>query len=298
MNYYKILGVENNASAEEIKKSFRKLSLKYHPDRNGNNPEFLEKIQEVNEAYETLGDPVKRQSYDFELKNPFMGMQGMGMQGMQGMHGMGMAFPMDNILEQLFRGFQEEGNVRIFHNGMPIHLEKPTPIIKTIEVDINIVLTGGNIPIEIERWIIEHGEKVFEKETIYLDIPKGIDDNELLILRDKGNIREKNTGDIKLFIKVNNNTKFQRNGLDLLYEKTISLKDALCGFSFDLKYINGKKYTINNQIGNIIPPQFKKIIPEMGLERNGHVGNLIISFNVQFPETLSIEIIDKIKTCL
>lgn len=290
MNYYKTLELENSATSDEIKKSYRKLSLKYHPDRNGGTDN--KKIQEINEAYETLSDPQKKQAYDFELNFSGMGMQGMGM-GMPGMHGM--PFPMDSIFEQLFFGNSDESpNIRIFHNGMQI--DKPTPIIKTVEIDMDMVLTGGNVPVEIERWIFE-GEKVFEKETIYLDIPKGIDDNELIILRDKGNIRGKTMGDIKIFIKIINTTKFQRNGLDLMYEKTISLKDALCGFSFDLKYINGKKYTINNQKGNIIPPNFKKIITNMGLERNGYVGNLIISFHVQFPENLSIENINKIE-CL
>jgi len=287
MDYYKILELENNATHEEIKKSYRKLSLKYHPDRNGGTDN--KKIQEINEAYETLGDPAKKQAYDFEIN--------FAEQGMQGMRGMHMPFPMDSIFEQLFfgRDMDDSPNIRIFHNGMQI--DKPTPIIKTVEIDMDMVLTGGNIPVEIERWIYE-GEKVFEKETIYLDIPKGIDDNELLVLREKGNVRGKMVGDIKIFIKVNNSTKFQRNGLDLLYEKTISLKDALCGFSFDLKYINGKKYTINNQKGNIIPPNFKKVISNMGLERNGYVGNLIISFHVQFPENLSIENINKMEECL
>lgn len=285
MNYYKILELENTATHDEIKKSYRKLSLKYHPDRNGGTDN--KKIQEINEAYETLSDPQKKQAYDFELN-----FSGQGIQGLHGMHGM--PFPIDSLFEQLFFGRDDESpNIRIFHNGMPMQLDKPTPIIKTIEINMEMVLTGGNVPVEIERWIFE-GEKVFEKETIYVDIPKGIDDNELIILRDKGNIRGKMTGDIKIFIKIINTTKFQRNGLDLLYEKTISLKDALCGFSFDLKYINGKKYTINNQKGNIIPPNFKKIISNMGLERNGYVGNLIISFHVQFPENLPIEIIDKI----
>ena len=285
MDYYKILELENNATHEEIKKSYRKLSLKYHPDRNGGTDN--KKIQEINEAYEILGDPAKKQAYDFEINFAEQGMQGMR----------GMPFPMDSIFEQLFfgRDLDDSPNIRIFHNGMQI--DKPTPILKTVEIEMSMVLTGGNIPVEIERWIYE-GEKVFEKETIYLDIPKGIDDNELLVLREKGNVRGKMVGDIKIFIKVNNSTKFQRNGLDLLYEKTISLKDALCGFSFDLKYINGKKYTINNQKGNIIPPNFKKIISNMGLERNGYVGNLIISFHVQFPENLSIENINKMEECL
>ena len=152
---------------------------------------------------------------------------------------------------------------------------------------------------DIERWIIENGIKVFEKETIYVDIPKGIDDNEMIILRDKGNcMNELNKGDIKLFIKVDNNTDFKRNGLDLIYEKTITLKEALCGFNFELKYVNGKTYTIHNNGGNIIIPDYNKIIPNMGLTRETHIGNLVIHFNVVFPETLKKETIDKLREIL
>ena len=74
-----------------------------------------------------------------------------------------------------------------------------------------------------------------------------------------------------------------------MYEKTITVKEALCGFTFDLKYITGKVYTINNNSGNIISHGYKKIIPKMGFSRDGHEGNLIIFFNVKFPEKLSSE---------
>jgi hypothetical protein len=183
-------------------------------------------------------------------------------------------------------------NVHIFRNGVPANfnnsMQKPIPIIKNITIDIGTVLTGVTMPVEIERWIIENGNKVFEKETIYVDVPKGIDDNEIIILSEKGNVLSDNCkGDIKLFIKVENKTEFERNGLDLTIEKTISLKDALCGFNFEIKYINGKTYTLNNNSGNIIPDRYKKIIPNMGLVREGHVGNLIIIFNIDFPTTLS-----------
>jgi DnaJ-class molecular chaperone len=291
MNFYSLLEINEDASIDDIKKSYRRLSLKYHPDRNKNNPDFVKKFQEINEAYETLSDVRKREMYDCEQR---------GELGLDGFNFGGFGFPM----EQMFEMFERDGpNIRIFHNGMPIHiqktLEKPIAIMKTVTIDIEKVLTGGNIPIEIERWTVDNGLKLFEKETIYLDIPKGIDDNEIIILRERGNIsKEKIAGDIKIFIKINNDTDYQRNGLDLIYTKMITLKDALCGFSFDLKYINGKKYTINNNMGNIITPNFKKIIPKMGLERDGHVGNLIIIFQIQFPEKLSEEMITKIKTCL
>ena len=320
-SFYKILGVNEKSTKDEIKKAFRTLSMKHHPDKNNGNPESTKKFQKITEAYETLGDEQKREEYDMINKNPFLrmghqfggggmgGMEGMevpideifsvffggmpfgmqGMQGMQGMHGI--------------HGMPPGSNIRAFRNGMPVNfnesLQKPSPIIKNISICIGSVLTGINMPVEVERWIIENGNKVFEKETIYIDIPKGIDDNEIIILREKGNIVNDNCkGDIKLFIKVENNTEFIRNGLDLTIEKSISLKDALCGFNFELRFINGKTYTLNNNSGNIISDKYKKIIPNMGLVREGHTGNLNIIFNIIFPKTLSEDKIDKLKEIL
>ena len=76
------------------------------------------------------------------------------------------------------------------------------------------------------------------------------------------------------------------------------MKEALCGFSFDLKYINGKSYTINNNSGNIITPGYKKVIPNMGLKRDDHVGNLIIIFEVEFPNKLTAETMQTLREVL
>lgn len=182
-----------------------------------------------------------------------------------------------------------------FQQGM----NKPIPIMKALQINMEQVFNGASVPIEIERWILENGNKVFEKETIYIDIPAGIDENEMIILRERGNvISEQCKGDIKLNILIQNNTPYKRAGLDLILEKTISLKDALCGFSFELKYLNGKSYTLNNNRGNIVPSEYKKIYPEMGLKRGEHKGNMIINFHVEFPEKLTDEQIDKIKEIL
>ena len=91
---------------------------------------------------------------------------------------------------------------------------------------------------------------------------------------------------------------FKRSGLDLTLEKNIPLKDALCGFSFEIKYINGKSYTLNNNKGNIIPPEYKKIYPNMGLKRGDHAGNLIIHFHIDFPEKLTDEQIKSLSEVL
>jgi DnaJ family protein A protein 2 len=161
------------------------------------------------------------------------------------------------------------------------------------------VLSGTTVPIDIERWIVEKGIKVFEKETLYISIPKGIDENEMIVIENKGNsINETCKGDVKVFIKIINNTEFERIGLDLQIKRTISLKEALCGFKFELKYINGKSYTLNNNSGNIITPDYKKILPNMGLTRDTHVGDLIIQFNVEFPKSLTEETMNKLKEIL
>ena len=70
-DYYSIFGLRPDSSAEEIKKVYRKLAMQYHPDRNGGNPESEERLKEINEAYQILGDEKKRRRYDLQYRQPF-----------------------------------------------------------------------------------------------------------------------------------------------------------------------------------------------------------------------------------
>jgi DnaJ family protein B protein 4 len=314
-NFYNILGVEEKATKDEIKKAYRGLQMKWHPDKNQGSDESKKMSEKINGAYEILGDDEKRVEYDNSRNNPFSRMNSHG--------GGGMEVPMDDIFNMFFGGMPGMGGfpgmqpmggmggfpgmppgakIHIF-NGGPMGFQqaisKPVPIMKTIEINMAQVLTGASIPLEIERWIIENGIKVHEKETIYVSIPQGVDDNELLILRDKGNVLNENVkGDVKIFVKIKNESAFKRAGLDLVLEKKISLKESLCGFTFEINYINGKSYTLNNNKGNIIPPEYKKIYPGMGLTRGEHKGNMIIHFHIDFPEKLSEEQITKLSEAL
>ena len=292
-SFYSILGVDESSSQDEIKKAYRKLSLVWHPDRNSE-PEANGKFQKINEAYETLGEEQKRAEYDASRRNPFS-------RGGMPPGGGFMPTEMDNIFHAFFGaggnipGFGGHFNVFNGGPGSPMHfvqqgLQKPTPIIKNVTVTIDQVFNGVTLPLEIDRWLVEGNTKVVERETIYVTIPKGIDDGEILLLREKGNvINEKVKGDIKIFIKVEPSQLYQRRGLDLLMTQRISLKDALCGLNMELKHINGKVYTLNNTAGTIIQPEYKKVIPNMGLTRDDHVGSLVLSFVIDFPPNLTPE---------
>ena len=323
-SFYKVLGIDEKASKDEIKKSYRSLQMKFHPDRNNSSQDAIIMTQKLNEAYETLGDDEKRQEYDATRNNPFlrggtnvdvqmddiinMMFGGMGIPGMP--MGMGsMQMPMGGMqmggLHSMQMGGMQMGGlppgtkIHFFQGGNPMNfqqLQKPQSINKNITIKLSQVLTGATIPLEIERWLMENGMKLFETETIYVTVPKGVDDGEMVLLKDKGNVINENCkGDIKIFVKIENDSIFRRAGLDLVLEKKITLKEALCGFSFEINYINGKSYTLNNNVGNIIPHGFKKVLPNMGLERDQHKGNLVVEFNVQFPEKLSEPIITSLK---
>ena len=305
-NYYTILGVNEKSTKDEIKKAYRGLQMKYHPDRNQGNQDCINMTQKINEAYETLSDEQKRSEYDVIRNNPFMKMGSNGNMNMN-MNMNNANVPLNDIFNMMFGG----GNLHNIPNGAKVHifhggnmnvqnaLNKPVPLMKSLQINMSQVFTGVSLPLEVERWTMENNTKVFEKETIYVDIPPGIDNNEMIVLRDKGNIISENCkGDVKVNILVQNNTAFKRSGLDLILDKKITLKDALCGFTFNLDYINGKNYTLNNNKGSIVPPEYKKMYPGMGLKRGEHKGNMIIQFHVEFPEKLSIEQIDKLSEIL
>jgi DnaJ-class molecular chaperone len=303
-NLYETLGIDKNATQEEIKKVYRKLSLEFHPDRNNGSDESTEKFKKISNAYETLGDEDKRKIYDMRDNN-FNNKGGIGIDPTE----------LFNIFSQnIFSKMGQHMNMRDdsgshgpipngpgFFNveGLRHSLNKPMPIMKNLEITLTKAYVGCTLPLEITRWVNENGIKREETETMYINIPKGVDTNELIILRDKGHIiNDSIKGDIKIFISIKNDTEFIRNGLDLVLNKTITLKEALCGFSFDMKYLDGKTFKINNGNGNVIGINYKKVLPDMGMKRDNHTGNIIINFTIVFPEKLTGEQIETLLTIL
>ena len=191
MNYYKELDVDERSDQDAIKKSYRKLCMKWHPDKNNNSEDSTDKFKRLNEAYDVLGDPEKRKMYDFNRKNPFMNMN-MDMNHFSSSPGFGSINPND-IFDMLFdiHSMRESsfdipipgGSAKVYTNiGKPSFSmkknkpTKPEPIFKTVSISLENAYTGCSIPVKINRWVMySESSKVEEQETVYLDIPKGVD---------------------------------------------------------------------------------------------------------------------------
>ena len=178
---------------------------------------------------------------------------------------------------------------------------KPPLISINASVTLEHVCQGSTIPVEMERWNINsEGVHELDNHIEYISVPVGTENGEVIILSNRGNetggggVR----GDVKVTFIVEEHPLFKRNGLDILVEKNITLKEALCGFVFDIEHINGKKFSFNSSSGNIIRDGLIKTIPRLGLQRGNELGNLNVVFRVTYPDKLSEEQIKILETTL
>ena len=266
INYYDVLGLDNKASQDDIKKAFRKLSLQYHPDRDtGDN----EKFKNITVAYEVLSNIEKRKVYDMENSFAF--------KNINTMH-----FNNEDLINLIFKNDNNDFH-NILNRRKDAASKKPNIISKTIRINMEQAYNGCILPLLIER----KNNKTLESETIYVTIPKGIDNNEFITIQKKGNIVDEEQGDIKVIVLIDNESIYKRSGIDLEYTHNVTLKEALCGCNFEIKHISGKVLKFSNNSGNIINPSFTKVINGYGFIRDNHTGNFIISFNVNFPKSLT-----------
>lgn len=253
-SHYDTLGLLHSASQSDIKKAFRRLSLLTHPDRNRGNQDAKNKFQEINTAYNILSDDEKRKKYNEE-----------------------------NMIDMFKKGFTPDLNFLGDHNVSSKNDYKPPPLVMMISISLEKAYNGCVMPLKIER-NIRNGKEI---EMVYVTIYEGIDDNEIIYLQHKGDVINNIRGDVKIFIQVTNETKFRRVGLDLIYTKDVSLKESLCGFSFDFVHLNENTYKIESKKGTIIDPNYQKQIDDLGIKRGDVCGKLVIKFNILFPKELS-----------
>jgi DnaJ-class molecular chaperone len=307
--HYEILGVSKDASEQEIKKAYRSLSLKYHPDKNSEE-DAQSRFQEISAANDIIGDPEKRKQYDFELTHGSGFPPGFGSGFPPGFpgggfgpgFGGGFSSPMDDIFQMMFEGGIGGGgmpNIRIFHGGGgngPVFIkrqsavQKPPPIIKEISLTLEQAFSGIDVTITFERIVVFNGIQTTEQDQIKLQTPAGINEGEIITVPEKGHITNPVIkGDVQIHVKYLPHPIFTRQENDLVCQKHISLKESLCGFLLEIDHLNGKKLRLNNHSNvQVIKPGDKKVIPSYGMtSHDGVVGSLIIDFIIDFPEILT-----------
>lgn len=247
-DYYKTLGVEKNADPEAIKKAYRKLALKYHPDRNPDNREAEEKFKKISEAYAVLSDPEKRKQYESFGSDQFSRrysqeeifrnfdlneiLRDFGFGGMGGN-------------ERAFRGAGRRGGYNFRTSGDPLrdlfgqgqpHYEAP---LKGEDLHYNLSITLEESVSGTEKKLAFQQDQ--EIHEISVRIPAGISTGKKLRLAGKGypGTQGGPAGDLYLNITVLPHPIFARDGNDIYIEKSVSFTQAVLGVSIEVPTIDG-----------------------------------------------------------
>jgi len=246
-DYYKILGLNKSSSVDEIKKAYRKLALKYHPDRNPGNKEAEERFKKISEAYAVLSDPEKKKQYDT------FGSQAFSQKFSQ--EDIFNNFDFSSIFRDLgFGGGQGADFSRIFMGGRqqrgrdPFsdffggqqHRQQPGPQ-RGNDLEYNLSMTLEEAYAGSEKRVSFRKGK--ENEDIQFKIPKGICSGQKLRLSGKGNAGAYGgpSGDLYITVKVLPHSVFTREGSDIIINKNINFTEAVLGTSIDIPTLAGTK---------------------------------------------------------
>lgn len=253
-DYYKILEVDEKSSSEDITKSYRKLAMKWHPDRNKNSREAEEKFKDIQVAYDVLGDQYKRKEYDFTRN---LNSNGNGFAG--NMHG-GQDF---RDFSDMFREAFSEMFTQTFVQQLKLQISF-WEAIKGVKKTFQIAVRG-------------------DKKTKYLDItieiPPGTNQGESFLIDIEGQ-------KVNLIIIVEQDSRYRRNNLDIELDVDIPLTTALLGGKVIFPHWEGDieviipECTINKQV---------IVVPNKGVKKNIFRGDLHLIVNVAMPKKLTEE---------
>lgn len=318
-DFYKILGVSKGASDDEIKKAYRKLALKYHPDKN-KAPGAEDRFKEIAEAYEVLSDKKKRDIYDnggeeglkggmpgtggeyfhgdaratfaqfFGSSDPFGAFFGSDPSRMFETHSMFMGGD-DDIYQQMGMG-QSQGAFRSqSFNAAPNRkrqMQDP-PIEHDLYVGLEEVERGCVKKMKISRMSMATGMPQKEEKVLNIVVKPGWKAGTKITFQKEGDQAPgKIPADIIFIIRDKPHPYFKREGSDIKYSAKVSLKQALCGTTVQVPTLSGEKIPVNTQ-GEIIKPNTVKRINGKGLpfpKEPSKRGDLLVAFDIKFPDSL------------
>jgi len=299
---YEVLGLQKGASDDEIKKAYRKLAMKHHPDKGGD-PEEFKKIQG---AYDVLSDPQKRENFD-----RFGTTEGPPQGG---------GFPADIFAQMFGGGFgnQNRGPVKRsnFHHEIRISFEESyRGAVRNLRVTLDKTCFGcrqkcqqcqgaGTMRMQMGPMVMSQpcgrcqgqggsssgcssctsGRKQ-EPLNLELRIPPGIQNDEIIVkpgLGEQPKNPDEDAGDLMLHIKVAEHPELFRQGLDLIYQTKISFEDSVNGKLLKIPHFDGP-IEMNTSEWGVLDPREDYVIPQRGFKRDDKVGKLRVSFNVIYP---------------
>jgi DnaJ-class molecular chaperone len=279
MDYYSTLGVGKNATDDDIKKAYRKLAMKHHPDRGGDESTF----KKISEAYDILSDPQKKQIVDLggDPKNQNKGNS--FNQGPFEFHFNTGSVPpgMDDIFGRF--GFGSG------FGRQPMQKNKTLSI--SVDITLEDVLSGKDINAEIT---IPGASK---RKMINIAIPAGIEHGQQIRYEGMGDdaIRELRPGDLIVSVNVQQHRLFRREHSDIIIEKIVTVWDAIIGSSLDIGTLDGKMLTINVPQGTKHGTILSCRGEGLPIMRSRNRGNLLIMIKVDMPTNLSTSQLDKVK---
>lgn len=326
-DFYKILGVSHDASESQIKKAFRKLSLKYHPDKNKDDPQAAKSFMDVNEANEVLSDPDKRATYDLHgeegLKRekeagqrPSGGLFDLfgGGGGMQGGKRKGPDYRMDFpvTLEDLYNGLTRTIKVarRVIcksckgsgakggqtttcphcgGKGQVMSLQSLGPGFN-IQMQTPCDKCSGKGKIAKHVCPICGGSRLqMEEKALDVVIERGMADGfDVVFPRASEQQPDTIPGDVIVTLRTQPHGRFKRQGNDLHMSHRLSLREALLGYSSSFAHLDGHRVTL--AFDGVTPPEFVRVIKGEGMplhEFASEKGDLHVKFSIDFPRNLT-----------
>jgi curved DNA-binding protein len=298
-DYYKLLGVGRNATEAEIKKAYRKLAMKYHPDHAKGDKSAEEKFKKISEAYAVLSDKEKRQEYDT------FGSEGFRQRFSQ--EDIFRGFNVNDILREfgfgdIFGGGGGEGRgggVRFTYSGGGSPFEgrgrQQPQSVRGQDLVYEMPLTLRDVATGTTKAVTLQGQGAPERITV--KIPKGMVDGKKLRLAGKGNPGPFGgpRGDLYIQAKLQEDPVFSVEGHDLVTYREIKLTDALLGTTIAVPTLEDKQYSLKVPAGTRNGTKLR--LPGQGLPsmKGGKRGDLYVRLHVQIPRELTREQIDLVE---